>query len=83
MKKEEDIDLTELSEEQALQGISDILLSMLASNRCAVVVARDDGALTFLNPMVLKTVPIETMAQLLVESWDEEQIHGFLEFLYG
>ena len=83
MEKAEEIDLTGLSEEQTLQGISDMLLTMLANNRCAVVVAREDGALTFLNPLLLQSVPPETMTKLLLESWDDEQVHSFLEFLYG
>jgi|SaaInlStandDraft_7_1057024.scaffolds.fasta_scaffold00311_11 hypothetical protein len=83
MKKADEIDLTGLSEEQTLQGLSDMLLTMLAANRCAVVVARDDGALTFLNPMVLQSLPPDVLAPVLLESWSEDQVLSFLEHLYG
>jgi hypothetical protein len=83
MEKADEIDLTGLSEEQTLQGLSDMLLTMLATNRCAVVVARDDGALTFLNPMILRDITPEALAQVLLESWDEEHVLSFLEHLYG
>lgn len=83
MKKADEIDLTGLSEEQTLQGLSDMLLTLLGTNKAAVVVARDDGALTFINPMILREIPAESMAKVLLESWEEPQVLAFLEYLYG
>lgn len=83
MDKKNEIDLTGLTEEQLHQGLADMMLSLIQSHRAALLVCRDDGVLTFINPIILQSIPPEVMAETLLESWSEEQVSTFLEHVYG
>jgi hypothetical protein len=78
-----EVDLTNLNNEQLLQGIADMVLSLLRSHRVALVVSRQDGAITFINPLILQGIPQEALAAALIESWDEVDVADFMEHLYG
>jgi len=83
VSKEDDIDLTSLKPEQILAGIGDMVMGLLGTNRVAVVVQRDDGVISFINPLILQTTSPEELAKCLLESWSEEQIEEFLGHVYG
>lgn len=83
MSSDSDIDLTALTREQVLVGMGDLLLSMLGTHRVALAVMSEEGAVTFLNPMLILNVKPEELASGLVDSWDEEEIAKLLEHVYG
>lgn len=78
-----EVDLTGLSQEQLFHGLSDMVLSFLRRDRAVILLARADGALTFINPTILQDIPAEKLAQTLLESWSEEEVSQFLEHVYG
>jgi hypothetical protein len=78
-----EVDLTNLNKEQLLQGIADMVLSLLRTHRVALVVSRQDGVITFINPLILQEIPQEALAAALLESWDEADVADFMEHLYG
>jgi hypothetical protein len=78
-----EIDLTKLSREQFLQGFADTVLGLLADHRVAVIVSKPGGVITFLNPLILKEVSPEVLAETLLDSWSEEEVTSFLEHTYG
>ena len=83
MSEGSDIDLSSLTPEQVISGIGDMVLSLLQSHRAAIIISRDDGVVTFLNPLVLADVPPESLVPRLLGSWSEEQISEFLAHVYG
>lgn len=78
-----EVDLTGLSQEQLFQGIADMVISLLQSHRVALLVSRDDGVITFLNPILLRGLPAEAFANVLLESWPEDKVAEMLEHVYG
>lgn len=78
-----EIDLTRLSNEQFLQGFADTVLGLLRDHRVSLIVSRPDGVITFINPLLLKEIPQESLAHTLLESWPEEEVISFLEHVYG
>ena len=83
MPKSSDIDLTPLSEEQILSGMGDLLLGMLTSHKVALAVLSPEGAVTFLNPLICRSIPPEALAAQLLESWSEDEVATVLEHIYG
>lgn len=83
MPKSSDIDLTSMSKEQVLSGMGDLLLGMLGTHKVAVAVMSSEGAVTFLNPLVVTDIPPESLAKELIESWSEEEVEKLLEHIYG
>lgn len=81
--KGNEVDLTGLSQEQLFQGIADMVISLLQSHRVALLVSRDDGVITFLNPILLRDLPAEALANVLLESWPEDKVAEMLEHVYG
>jgi hypothetical protein len=81
--KGNEVDLTGLSQEQLFQGIADMVLSLLQSHRVALLVSREDGVITFLNPILLQSLPAEVLANALLESWPEDKVGEMLEHVYG
>jgi len=81
--KGNEVDLTGLSQEQLFQGIADMVISLLQSHRVALLVSRDDGVITFLNPILLRDLPAEALANALLESWPEDKVAEMLEHVYG
>jgi len=82
MKKSPDIDLTNMTKEQVLTGMGDLLLGMLGTHRVAVSVMSEEGAVTFLNPLLVKLLPAEDLARELLSSWSEDEVEKFLEHVY-
>lgn len=82
MSKETDIDLTKMSTEQVLVGMGDLLMNMLATNKVAVVLMSDKGAVTFLNPLLVQKISPEDLAKELLNSWSEEEVVQVLEHIY-
>lgn len=83
-EKHSDIDLTEMSKEQVLVGMGDLLMGMLASNKVAVAVMSEEGKVTFVNPLIIASrVPPEALASELLNSWSEEEVEKILEHIYG
>jgi hypothetical protein len=78
-----EIDLTGMSQEQLFQGMADMVMSLLQSHRAALLVSRPDGVITFLNPIILQSIPPDELASTLLESWDADQVSEFLEHVYG
>lgn len=78
-----DIDFSSLTKEQTLSGMGDLFLSMLATNRASIAVLSQKGEITLLNPAILAKVDPESLAQILLESWDEEEVEEFLGYVYG
>ena len=81
-KKDADIDLTEMTQEQVLVGMGDVLMGMLATNKVAIAVMSDSGAVTFVNPLVVTQIRPESLAQELLSSWTEEEVEKLLEHIY-
>ena len=81
-KDDDTIDLSEMSREQVLVGIGDLLMGMLGSNRVSVVAMSGKGAVTFLNPLIVQHIPPEAMARVLLETWDEEEVEEILAHVY-
>ena len=77
-----EIDLTSLKDEQFLTGIGDLVIQLVGSYRAALVVRREDGVLTFLDVALIKQIPPEKMAEVLLESWDDAQVEEFLGYVY-
>lgn len=82
MAKTTDIDLTNMTKEQVLAGMGDLLLGMLGSHRIAIAVMSEEGAVTFLNPLLVRAISPEDMARELLSSWSEEEVAKFLEHVY-
>ena len=82
-KSVNEVDMTSLSLEQTLVGMGDMVRSLLSSSRVVLMVQRDDGALTFINPLVVQHIPPKYLAEVLLETWDEAQVEEFLEHVYG
>jgi len=80
--KDDDINLSEMSKEQVLVGIGDLLMSLLGTHRIAVVAMSERGAVTFLNPLLVQNIPPEEMARVLLESWDESEVEELLSHVY-
>jgi hypothetical protein len=78
-----DIDLSSLSKDQALAGLGDMVLSLLSEHRVAILVQREDGIVTFVNPTVICRVPEEEIVQALIDSWDDDEIAKLLGHIYG
>ena len=78
-----DVDLTPLEKDQLLEGLGDVILSLVSESGAAIVVSREDGAMTFLNPVILREIPPEMMAQALLNTWEEDSVELFLKKLYG
>ena len=83
MVKSSDIDLTHMTKEQILAGMGDLLLGMLGTNRVAVAVMSDSGAVTFLNPMAVQHIPPEALVGELLEAWAEDEVESLLGHIYG
>jgi len=82
-KQHSDIDLTEMSKEQVLVGMGDLLMSLLTANRVAVAAMDKEGRVTFINPLVIfSQVSPETLASELLEAWPEEEVEKILEHIY-
>lgn len=83
-EKHSDIDLTEMSKEQVLVGMGDLLMGMLIANKVAVAVMSEEGKVTFVNPLIIASrVPPEALAAELLSSWSEEEVENILEHIYG
>jgi len=80
--KDDDIDLSAMSKEQVLAGVGDLLMTMLGSNRLAVVAMSGKGAVTFLNPLLALHIPPEELARVLLESWDDTEVEELLAHVY-
>lgn len=78
-----EVNLTNLSEEQLLAGLADTVLGLLRKDRVVLLVARPDGALTFINPVLLQQIPAESLATTLLENWEPEDVVSILEHIYG
>jgi hypothetical protein len=78
-----EVDLRNMNQEQLFLGIADMVLSLLRSHRVALVVSRQDGVITFVNPVILQGLPQEDVAAALLESWSDADVSEFLEHLYG
>lgn len=83
MPSNTDIDISSMTKEQVLAGVGDLVLSMLGAHRVAVVVMNKEGAITFLNPLVVQEIGPETLASHLLGAWSEEQVESLLEHIYG
>ena len=82
-EKHSDIDLTEMSKEQVLVGMWDLLMGMLISNKVAIAAMSEEGKVTFINPLIIASlVPPETLASELLDSWSEEEVEKILEHIY-
>lgn len=82
MPEDEDINLESLSEEQLLVGMGDLFLTMLGNNRVAVAVMSEEGAVTFLNPLLVQHIPAERLAESLLSSWSDDEVEKLLEHIY-
>ena len=82
MGKETDIDLTKMSTEQVLVGMGDLLMNMLATNKVAIVLMSNEGAVTFLNPLLVRSIDPEDLAKELLNSWSEDEVMKVLEHIY-
>lgn len=78
----QDIDLSNLTKEQVLTGVGDTLLGMLGINKVAICALNSEGAVTFLNPLIVQHIPPEAFAAVLLESWSEEEVERFLVHVY-
>lgn len=74
-------DLSDLSLKETREQVGQLVETSLRQFRMSVLVLRNDGILTVLDPSLLAHLPPETMAQYLVDSWSEEQMLEFLGYL--
>jgi hypothetical protein len=78
----QDIDLSDMTKEQVLTGVGDLLLGMLGTNQVALCAMSSTGAITFLNPLLVQHIPPGALARALLEPWSEEEVERFLAHVY-
>lgn len=81
--KNDQIDLSSMKKEQFLLGIGDLFMSMLGANQIALAAMNKKGEVTFLNPVLVKQIDPQALAEALLESWDDDQVEAILEFIHG
>jgi len=74
----DDVDLSDLSAADSMRALGEAAHMSLRMGRAAVLLLRDDGVVTVLNPEVLLQVPDEALVDLLVNSWPDEDIASLL-----
>jgi len=77
-----DVDLTEFSLREVRERVGELVEMSIRKNRVSVLVLRDDGVLTHVDPDILKDAPVESVIKaLLAAEWSEDQIEEFLGHL--
>lgn len=80
---DEDIDISSLTKEQVVAGVGDVLLNLLITNKIAVCAMSSSNSVTFLNPLIVRFIPAEELAKVLLEAWEDDEVVEFLEHVYG
>lgn len=76
-----DVDFSDLTLKEVRQQIGQLVEVNLRNSRIAILVAREGGVVTILDPKVLTLVPPEELAGYLLEHWEDEHISSLLEHL--
>jgi hypothetical protein len=71
------LDLSTLSPEEARARLGELVAMCLSSRGAAVLLRRENGEITVVDPRVLDTANDEEMAAALVHSWTEAEIEGY------
>ena len=73
------IDLSQLSPKEFEAKLGELVRASLLRDGVSVLIAKGLREFTILPPRVLEEVSDDTMAELLLTSWDDEEILEFLE----
>lgn len=75
------IDLTGLSMKQVRERLGELVEMSLRKSRMAVVVVREDGVLTLMDPAVFTPRPgmaTSVIEALVAADWSDEQVEEFM-----
>ena len=79
-----DVDMTDLSLREARERVGEMVEMSLRKDRAAILVLREDGVITTIDPTVLRSLPVDEIVEaLLLAEWSDDQIEEFLTQLEG
>lgn len=73
--------MTAESFEQFIEVLGQLAYQSLRSQRVAILVRREDGAVTVVEPKVFRHIPSVELVASLVDTWADPQLEEFLAFL--